>query len=120
MSAMVASSLNPEAPLFIPAALQQVEDFSPQWWDLVKSSAWFRDHWYHQHQQLDDMADSLIAFEAEDAIAVEASQPQPQPPAALKIGFEEEEEEAAAVEAQKKRKRKQQQKKKRKMKQQHR
>ncbi|KAM3407665.1 hypothetical protein ACQJBY_001188 [Aegilops geniculata] len=85
MSAMVASSLNPEAPLFIPAALQQVEDFSPQWWDLVKSTAWFRDHWYHQHQQLDDMADSLIAFEAEDAIAVEASQPQPQPPAALKI-----------------------------------
>ena len=86
MSAMVASSLNPEAPLFIPAALQQVEDFSPQWWDLVKSTAWFRDHWYHQHQQLDDMADSLIAFEAEDAIAVEASQPQPQPPAALNIG----------------------------------
>ena len=90
MSAMVASSLNPEAPLFIPAAFQQVEDFSPQWWDLVKSTAWFRDHWYHQHQQLDDMADSLIAFEAEDAIdddllhgfAVEASQPQP--PAALK------------------------------------
>lgn len=90
MSAMVASSLNPEAPLFIPAAFQQVEDFSPQWWDLVKSTAWFRDHWYHQHQQLDDMADSLIALEAEDAIdddlshgfAVEASQPQP--PAALK------------------------------------
>lgn len=92
MSAMVASSLNPEAPLFIPAAFQQVEDFSPQWWDLVKSTAWFRDHWYHQHQQLDDMADSLIALEAEDAIdddlshgfAVEASQPQP--PAALKTG----------------------------------
>uniref|UniRef100_A0A452Y4L8 Ataxin-2 C-terminal domain-containing protein n=1 Tax=Aegilops tauschii subsp. strangulata TaxID=200361 RepID=A0A452Y4L8_AEGTS len=83
MSAMVASSLNPEAPLFIPAALQQVEDFSPLWWDLVKSTAWFRDHWYHQHQQLDDMADSLIAFEAEDAIAVEASQPQPQPPTAV-------------------------------------
>uniref|UniRef100_A0A8R7JXA7 Protein EARLY RESPONSIVE TO DEHYDRATION 15 n=1 Tax=Triticum urartu TaxID=4572 RepID=A0A8R7JXA7_TRIUA len=84
MSAMVASSLNPEAPLFIPAAFQQVEDFSPQWWDLVKSTAWFGDHWYHQHQQLDDMADSLMALEAEDAIAVEASQPQP--PAALKIG----------------------------------
>ncbi|XP_044409894.1 uncharacterized protein [Triticum aestivum] len=94
MSAMVASSLNPEAPLFIPAAFQQVEDFSPQWWDLVKSTAWFRDHWYHQHQQLDAMADSLVAFEAEDAIhddllhgfavVVEASQPHP--PAALKTG----------------------------------
>ncbi|KAM0840224.1 hypothetical protein ACQ4PT_059831 [Festuca glaucescens] len=66
MSAMVASSLNPDAPLFVPAAFQQVEDFSPQWWDLVKSTAWFRDHWYHEHQQLEDMADSLQAFEAED------------------------------------------------------
>ncbi|KAM0879688.1 hypothetical protein ACQ4PT_034075 [Festuca glaucescens] len=66
MSAMVASSLNPDAPLFVPAAIQQVEDFSPQWWDLVKSTAWFRDHWYHEHQQLDDMADSLQAFEAAD------------------------------------------------------
>jgi len=66
MSAMVASSLNPDAPLFVPAAFRQVEDFSPQWWDLVKSTAWFRDHWYHEHQQLDDMAESLLAFEAED------------------------------------------------------
>jgi len=69
MSAMVASSLNPDAPLFVPAAFQQVEDFSPQWWDLVKSTAWFRDHWYQEHQQLDDMADSLQAFEAEDDLA---------------------------------------------------
>jgi len=66
MSAMVASSLNPDAPLFVPAAFRQVEDFSPQWWDLVKSTAWFRDHWYHEHQQLDDMAESLLAFEADD------------------------------------------------------
>ncbi|XP_047072529.1 protein EARLY RESPONSIVE TO DEHYDRATION 15-like [Lolium rigidum] len=68
MSAMVASSLklNPDAPLFVPAAIQQVEDFSPQWWDLVKSTAWFREHWYHEHQQLDDMADSLNAFETAD------------------------------------------------------
>lgn len=69
MSAMVASSLNPEAPLFIPAAFWQVEDFSPQWWDLVKTTPWFRDYWFHQHQQLDDMADSLQAFEAEDDVA---------------------------------------------------
>jgi len=69
MSAMVASSLNPDAPLFVPAAFAQVEDFSPQWWDLVKSTAWFRDHWYHEHQQLEDMADSLQAFEAEQDLA---------------------------------------------------
>ena len=66
MSAVaLSSSLNPDAPLFIPEAFRQVEDFSPQWWDLVKSTDWFRDHWFHQHQQLDDMADSLLAFEAE-------------------------------------------------------
>jgi len=70
-AAMVASSLNPDAPLFVPAAFEQVEDFSPQWWDLVKSTAWFRDHWYRQHQQLDDMADSLLAFEADDDLAVD-------------------------------------------------
>uniref|UniRef100_A0A0D9VU34 Ataxin-2 C-terminal domain-containing protein n=1 Tax=Leersia perrieri TaxID=77586 RepID=A0A0D9VU34_9ORYZ len=59
MSAMAVSSLNPDAPLFIPAAFRQVEDFSPLWWDLVKTTAWFRDHWFHEHQQLDEMADSL-------------------------------------------------------------
>ncbi|KAF4347645.1 hypothetical protein G4B88_024283 [Cannabis sativa] len=31
------SSLNPNAPLFVPAALKQVEDFSPEWWDILSS-----------------------------------------------------------------------------------
>ncbi|KAG8063348.1 hypothetical protein GUJ93_ZPchr0003g18425 [Zizania palustris] len=67
MSAMAVSSLNPDAPLFIPAAFRQVEDFSPQWWDLVKTTAWFRDHWFHEHQQLDEMADSLaFGFDDDD------------------------------------------------------
>lgn len=44
------SSLNPNAPLFIPMAFQQVEDFSAEWWDLVKTTTWFREHWFHQHQ----------------------------------------------------------------------
>jgi len=89
MSAMVASSLNPDAPLFVPAAFRQVEDFSPQWWDLVKSTAWFRDHWYRQHQQLDDMADSLLAFEDEDNLAIDDDLlhgSAVQAPAALKTG----------------------------------
>ncbi|XP_004513372.1 protein EARLY RESPONSIVE TO DEHYDRATION 15-like isoform X2 [Cicer arietinum] len=47
------SSLNPNAPLFVPAALRQVEDFSPQWWELVKSSTWFRDYWLSQHEEED-------------------------------------------------------------------
>lgn len=45
------SALNPNAPLFIPAALYQVEDFSPQWWELVKTSTWFRDYWLSQHKE---------------------------------------------------------------------
>ncbi|KAK8961746.1 Protein EARLY RESPONSIVE TO DEHYDRATION 15 [Platanthera guangdongensis] len=44
------STLNPNAPLFIPASFQQVEDFSPEWWELVKTTSWFRDHWFRQHQ----------------------------------------------------------------------
>jgi len=42
------SGLNPDAPLFIPAAFQEVEDFSPEWWNLVQSSPWFRDYWLRE------------------------------------------------------------------------
>ncbi|KAE8697764.1 nitric oxide-associated protein 1-like [Hibiscus syriacus] len=37
-------------PLFIPAVYQEVEDFSPEWWQLVTTSTWFRDYWMNQHQ----------------------------------------------------------------------
>lgn len=47
------SALNPNAPLFIPAAFRQVEDFSPQWWELVKSSTWFHNYWLSQHKEED-------------------------------------------------------------------
>ncbi|KAG8099176.1 hypothetical protein GUJ93_ZPchr0013g34328 [Zizania palustris] len=53
--AMASSSLNPNAPLFIPAAFRKVEDFSPEWWELVKTTAWFRDHWFRQHQLYEEM-----------------------------------------------------------------
>ncbi|KAK6928836.1 hypothetical protein RJ641_005041 [Dillenia turbinata] len=45
------SRLNPDAPLFIPAALRQVEDFSPEWWELVQTSKWYRDYWMSQHPE---------------------------------------------------------------------
>ncbi|KAG1338519.1 protein EARLY RESPONSIVE TO DEHYDRATION 15 [Cocos nucifera] len=45
------STLNPNAPLYIPAAFRLVEDFSPEWWELVKTNTWFRDHWLQQHQE---------------------------------------------------------------------
>jgi len=74
------STLNPNAPLFIPAALRQVEDFSPEWWQLVKTSTWYHDYWLSQHQGEDgfyenaeddfdgiDVADLLPeAFEFDD------------------------------------------------------
>ncbi|KAA8518073.1 hypothetical protein F0562_015547 [Nyssa sinensis] len=44
------STLNPNAPLFIPAAVRQVEDFSPEWWELVTTSTWFHDYWLGEHQ----------------------------------------------------------------------
>lgn len=64
-AAMASSSLNPNAPLFIPAAYRQVEDFSPEWWELVQTTAWFRDHWFRQHQLHEAAYDA--AFSAADA-----------------------------------------------------
>ncbi|XP_022966499.1 protein EARLY RESPONSIVE TO DEHYDRATION 15-like [Cucurbita maxima] len=49
------SKLNPNAPLFIPAAYQ-VEDFSPQWWQLVTTSTWYHDYWLSQHQEESDFS----------------------------------------------------------------
>ncbi|XWS56801.1 hypothetical protein CRYUN_Cryun09bG0116900 [Craigia yunnanensis] len=51
------STLNPYAPIFIPAAFRQVEDFSPEWWELVKTSTWFRDYWLSEHQEESFAAD---------------------------------------------------------------
>ena len=45
---MATSVLNPNAAIFVPSAYRAVEDFSDQWWDLVKSSPWFRDYWLQE------------------------------------------------------------------------
>ncbi|KAL5134782.1 Protein EARLY RESPONSIVE TO DEHYDRATION 15 [Glycine soja] len=42
------STLNPNAPLYIPAAFRQVEDFSPEWWQLVTTLTWYHDYWLSQ------------------------------------------------------------------------
>ncbi|KZV27334.1 protein EARLY RESPONSIVE TO DEHYDRATION 15-like [Dorcoceras hygrometricum] len=52
------SVLNPNAPLFVPAAMRKVEDFSPEWWNLVNTSAWFRDYWLTQRQGDDDFGEA--------------------------------------------------------------
>ncbi|KAK7276442.1 hypothetical protein RIF29_17581 [Crotalaria pallida] len=45
------SSLNPNAPMFVPLAYRTVEDFSDEWWALVHSSPWFRDYWLRERYQ---------------------------------------------------------------------
>ncbi|GMN53711.1 hypothetical protein TIFTF001_022848 [Ficus carica] len=50
----VRSSLNPNAPLFVPAALHQVEDFSPEC--------------QHQEEDIDSTADDYGTFDAADML----------------------------------------------------
>jgi len=45
--APASSTLNPNAPLFVPAAYLAAEDFSPEWWMLIKTPA-FRDYWLRE------------------------------------------------------------------------
>uniref|UniRef100_A0A0E0LPD0 Ataxin-2 C-terminal domain-containing protein n=1 Tax=Oryza punctata TaxID=4537 RepID=A0A0E0LPD0_ORYPU len=68
---MAMSSLNPNAAPFIPAAFRRVEDFSPEWWELVKTTAWFRDHWFRQHQMYEDAAEEEHhqVFDDDDDVA---------------------------------------------------
>ncbi|XP_073269074.1 protein EARLY RESPONSIVE TO DEHYDRATION 15-like [Primulina huaijiensis] len=61
------SSLNPNAQPFIPAAVRQVEDFSPEWWNLVNTSTWFHDYWISQQQGEDDFAEN-DGFVGDDVI----------------------------------------------------
>lgn len=41
----MSSTLNPNAPLFVPASYLATEDFSPEWWNLIQTSPAFRDYW---------------------------------------------------------------------------
>lgn len=65
------STLNPNAPLFIPAAVRQVEDYSPEWWQLVTTSTWFHDYWLSQQQQQQQGADGFIGNTADDTDIVD-------------------------------------------------
>ncbi|KAJ8751112.1 hypothetical protein K2173_016293 [Erythroxylum novogranatense] len=61
------STLNPDAPLFIPAAYRQVEDFSPEWWQLVTTSTGYRNYWLSQHQDVDGFYDDNAVDDGFDA-----------------------------------------------------
>lgn len=43
------STLNPNAPIFVPLAYREVEDFSDLWWNLVHSSPWFCHYWLQEY-----------------------------------------------------------------------
>lgn len=75
----VVSSLNPNAPLFIPSFFQEqaevktewdVEDFSPEWWNLVQTSPEFCEFWMREYEagDMDDLFMFLQNEELEDAI----------------------------------------------------
>uniref|UniRef100_A0A803NSZ3 Uncharacterized protein n=1 Tax=Cannabis sativa TaxID=3483 RepID=A0A803NSZ3_CANSA len=51
------STLNPNAPMFVPLAYRTVEDFSDEWWVLVQSNPWFQDYWL-QERFCDPQTDS--------------------------------------------------------------
>lgn len=43
------STLNPNAPLFVPAsAYRVIEDFSAEWWNLVQTCPAFREQWVQE------------------------------------------------------------------------
>lgn len=58
------SGLNPDAPVYVPWAYRAVEDFSKEWWDLVKSSPCFRDYWlrevYCQQQKEEEEVEDMF------------------------------------------------------------
>lgn len=69
----MASILNPHAAPFVPMAYREVEDFSEEWWRLVKTSPWFRDFWLRDRfndEKLDamDSGDSELAADLYDSL----------------------------------------------------
>jgi hypothetical protein len=62
------SRFNPHAPLFVPASfLLAIDDFSPQWWLLVRSSPSFSHLWLRSRYCIDDDGDDESQPESESA-----------------------------------------------------
>ncbi|GAU17930.1 hypothetical protein TSUD_330540 [Trifolium subterraneum] len=61
------STLNPNAPLYIPAAFRHVEDFSPEWWQLVTTLTWYHDYWVSQQNDDEGFYDD-DEFDGNDVI----------------------------------------------------
>eukprot|EP00850_Spirogloea_muscicola_P016776 SM000139S00093 [mRNA] locus=s139:166634:167416:+ [translate_table: standard] len=70
VKAMAFSTLNPNAPLFVPAAYVAAEDFSPEWWALVQSSPAFQDYWLRE--RFGGCAEDAAELTAEDLAELDA------------------------------------------------
>ncbi|BBN15493.1 hypothetical protein MPTK1_6g20040 [Marchantia polymorpha subsp. ruderalis] len=64
----IMSTLNPNAPLFIPASFMAAEDFSPEWWRLVETCPAFRDYWLRERFESGDPYDGPTEEDEFDAI----------------------------------------------------
>ncbi|XP_058749922.1 protein EARLY RESPONSIVE TO DEHYDRATION 15-like [Vicia villosa] len=62
------STLNPNAPLYIPAAFRQVEDFSPEWWQLVTTLTWYHDYWLNQQHDDEGFYAEEDEFDGNDVV----------------------------------------------------
>eukprot|EP01018_Ginkgo_biloba_P021874 Gb_25009 [translate_table: standard] len=63
------STLNPNAPLFFPAAFAATEDFSAEWWRLVHVSPAFREYWLRERFEcVDDNELTVEDLEELDAV----------------------------------------------------
>eukprot|EP00897_Mesotaenium_endlicherianum_P005051 jgi/Mesen1/4574/ME000232S03832 len=58
------SSLNPNAPQFIPASFVAVDDFGPTWWHMIQTSPAFRDYWLRERYA--DSNEALMNEEFEE------------------------------------------------------
>ena len=59
ISGRFTSTLNPFAAPYVPTAYRAVEDFSDEWWGLVKSSPWFRDYWLRECFEEEEEPDTI-------------------------------------------------------------
>ncbi|KAL2654243.1 hypothetical protein R1flu_022371 [Riccia fluitans] len=61
----ITSTLNPNAPAFVPAAYLAAEDFSPEWWRLIQTCPSFRDYWLQERNPVEEN-EQQAAAEADD------------------------------------------------------
>ena len=65
------SYLNPNAPLFVPAAFLEAEDFSPEWWRLVHTCPAFREYWLRDRYDCGNDGEDVALDDVDELDAVD-------------------------------------------------